>query len=612
VADDPKTINELFQVAAERYRNMEFLRYKLEDRWISIAYDDLARKVKHVALGLHALELAAGDRIAIWSENRPEWNVADLAVLAIGAADVPIYTTQARSQVEYILSDSAAKAMFVSSALLPSALAIRSRLPSLEILICFDDVMADPRDQSVMHFKKVADKGRALNAKDPGLYDELREAVAPGDLASQIYTSGSTGEPKGVMLTHKNLTSNVLFTYRWLGLERERDIALSYLPLSHIFERAVWYFFMYSGTVIAYAESIDAVARNLVEVRPTVMTSVPRMFEKIYARILERGIASRFPRRQILLWSLGIAREWARLKDRNRKISPWLALKHKIADFLAFKKVRQSVGGRIRLFISGGAPLAPEIAYVFAGAGLTILQGYGLTETSPSISCNTEKRNRIGTVGPVIEGVSLRIAPDGEILVKGDIVTAGYFNAPQENRDAFTEDGWFRTGDIGFVDEDGFLTITDRKKDLIKTSGGKYIAPQELESLIKASRFVSQVVVVGNGRKFASALIVPNLDMIRSYGELKGLKYPSMSKLLTDPKVIDLMERQVNKYTSDLAGYETVKRIALLEEELTVDSGELTPTLKPRRTFIEKKYAAVIDKLYGETARRPEPIVSGG
>src|SRR5262249_7896898 len=250
--------------------------------------------------------------------------------------------------------------------------------PSLEILICFDDVMADPRDQSVMHFKKVADKGRALNAKDRGLYDELREAIAPGDLASQIYTSGSTGEPKGVMLTHKNLTSNVLFTYRWLGLERERDIALSYLPLSHIFERAVWYFFMYSGTVIAYAESIDAVARNLVEVRPTVMTSVPRMFEKIYARILERGIASRFPPRQILLWSLGIGREWARLKDRNRKISPWLALKHKIADFLAFKKVRQSVGGRIRLFISGGAPLAPEIAYVFAGAGLTILQGYGL------------------------------------------------------------------------------------------------------------------------------------------------------------------------------------------------------------------------------------------
>jgi long-chain acyl-CoA synthetase len=608
---DPKTINELFAGAADRYRNVEFLRYKLDGRWISIAYDDLARKVKHVALGLHALGFTSGDRMAIWSANRPEWNVADLAVLAIGAADVPIYTTQARSQVEYILSDSNARAMFVSSALLPVALEIKSRVPSLEILICFDEVMADPRDKSVIHLKKVADKGRALNAKEPRLYEELRDAVAPDDLASQIYTSGSTGEPKGVMLTHKNLASNVLFTYRWLGIERERDLALSYLPLSHIFERAVWYLFMYSGTVVAYAESIDTVGQNLAEVRPTVMTSVPRMFEKIYARIMEQGIAAGFPRRQILLWSLGIAREWARLRDRNRKIGWLLALKHKVTDLLVYKKIRQTVGGRIRLFISGGAPLAPEIAYVFSGAGLTILQGYGLTETSPSVSCNTEKRNRIGTVGPIIDGVSVRIAPDGEILVRGDNVTSGYFNAPLENSEAFTQDGWFRTGDIGFIDDDGFLTITDRKKDLIKTSGGKYIAPQKLESLIKSSRFVSQVVVVGNGRKFASALVVPNMDMIRSYGEVKGLKYPSMSKLLTDPKVIDLMERQIEKYTGDLAGYEKVKRIALLENELTVDSEELTPTLKPRRSFIEKKYAAVIDSLYGESARRPEPIASG-
>ena len=426
----------------------------------------------------------------------------------------------------------------------------------------------------------------------------------PDDLATLLYTSGTTGDPKGVMLTHKNLTTNALNSYRWLNLEGRRDVALTYLPFSHIFERAVWYLYAHVGTVIVYAESIDAVAKNLIEISPTVMTSVPRMFEKIYARIVERGTAAKFPRRQIFLWSLGVARAWAEQKQGRRKSGPMLKLKHKIADLLVFKKWRDAVGGRIRVFISGGAPLAPEIGYMFEGAGLTILQGYGLTETSPSISCNTESRNRIGTVGPVMDNVSVRIDEDGEILVKGDTIMKGYYNRPSENLAAFTEDGWFRTGDIGHIDDDGFLVITDRKKELIKTSGGKYVAPQRVESLIKSSRFVSQVVVVGNARKFPSALIVPNFELLRSYAELKGISFDNDADLLINPKIIDLIERQVEKYTAELARFEKVKKIALLANEMTIESGELTPTLKVRRSVIDKKYSDVIAGLYEEKAQK--------
>jgi len=594
---EPKTLNELFNSAVDNHRESEFMRFKTGGEWRSLKFGEVARRVRELALGLHALGIRAGDRIAIWSENRPEWNLADLAALAIGAVDVPIYATQTRSQVEYILADSAARAILVSSAFAESALAIKSQLPDLEFVITLDKISGD-----VVDVESLIDQGRSLFGEQPGLYEGLWRAANPDDLATILYTSGSTGDPKGVMLTHKNLTSNVLNSARWLGLGGRHELALTYLPFTHIFERAVWYFYAHIGATVAYAESIETVAKNLLEVRPTAMTSVPRMFEKIYAKIIERGLSAGFPKRQIFLWSLDVGRRWAEKKDRRESIGFLLNLQHKIADALVFKKWREAVGGNVRLFISGGAPLAPEIAYLFFAAGLPILQGYGLTETSPSVSCNTETRNRIGTVGPVIDGVSVLIAEDGEILVKGDNVMKGYYNRPADNDEAFTSDGWFRTGDIGHIDPDGFLVITDRKKDLIKTSGGKYIAPQQLESLIKSSRFVSQVVVVGNARKFASALIVPNLELLRGYAQLKGIQYKHDSDLLTNPRIVDLLKRQVEKYTVDLAKYEKVKKLALLEREFTTESGELTPTLKPRRSVIEKKYASVIDRLYEEEA----------
>jgi long-chain acyl-CoA synthetase len=524
--------------------------------------------------------------------------LADLATLAIGAVDVPIYATQARSQVEYVLADSAARAIFVSSAFRDDALGIRDRLPALEFIILLDPTECET--SAVVNVEALVVKGRALYGEQPDLYESLWRGPTSDDLATILYTSGSTGDPKGVMLTHKNLTANVLSSARWLQMEDRRELALTYLPFSHVFERAAWYLYAHTGATIAYAESVDTVAKNLVEIRPTAMTSVPRMFEKIYARIIERGLSAGFPKRQIFLWALDVGRRWAERKDRGERIGPLLALQHKIADALVFKKWREAVGGNIRIFISGGAPLAPEIGYLFLAAGMSILQGYGLTETSPSVSCNTETRNRIGTVGPIIDGVGVRIAEDGEILVKGDNVMKGYYNRPDDNAEAFTSDGWFRTGDIGHIDADGFLVITDRKKDLIKTSGGKYIAPQRVESLIKSSRFVSQVVVVGNAHKFASALIVPNMELLRGYAQLKGIEFKSQRELLTNPRIIDLIRRQVDKYTADLARFEKVKKVALLEHELTTESGELTPTLKPRRSVIEKKYSSVIDQLYQE------------
>jgi len=597
---EPQTLNELFNGAVDRFRDSEFLRFKRDGEWKSLAFGEVARRVRELALGLYSVGLMGGDRVAIWSENRPEWNIADLASLAIGAVDVPIYSTQSLSQVEYILGDSGARAIFVSSSFLNEAVAIKTRVPSLEFVFAFDDIGEPGHNEGVITGGELVNKGRALFGEQPSLYESLWRGAKPDDLATLLYTSGTTGDPKGVMLTHKNLTANALNTFHWMDLEGKRDLALSYLPFSHVFERGAFYLYAHAGTVVAYAESIDTVAKNLLEVRPTVMTSVPRMFEKIYAKITERGLGSGFPKKQIFLWSLDVGREWAAKKNRGERLGARLNLKHKIADALVFKKWREVMGGRIRVFISGGAALAPEIGYLFSAAGLEILQGYGLTETSPSISCNTEARNRIGSVGPAMDGVSVRIAEDGEILVKGDTVMKGYYNRPAENVEAFTSDGWFRTGDIGEMDADGFLTITDRKKDLIKTSGGKYIAPQRVENLIKSSRFISQVFVVGNSRKFASALIVPNLQMLHDYAALKGIKYETDSELIANPRIVDLIQRQIDRHTSELARYETVKKVALLEHELTAESGDLTLTLKPRRSVIEKKYATVIDRLYQE------------
>ena len=414
-------------------------------------------------------------------------------------------------------------------------------------------------------------------------------------LATIIYTSGTTGEPKGVMLTHESFISNVLAISSSLPIS-SADVALSVLPLSHIFERTVFYVFCWNGVSIYYAPSFDQVGELLREVRPTIMTAVPRLFEKVYHRILKKGLSASGYRKRLFLWSLDVGRRYAEARDLRRFVSPFLASQHAIANKLVFSKWREGVGGRLRYFVSGGASLSPTLSYAFLAAGVTILQGYGMTETCV-VSANRPKDNRVGSVGLPFPGIEVKIAEDGEIVVRGENVMKGYLNHP-EATNAVLEDGWFATGDVGRIDKSGHLYITDRKKDLFKLSNGKYVAPQLLESLVKQSEFVNQAVVVGAGRKFPAVLIVPDWEsLIAAMPEGWGSK--TRVERSTDPDALKLVQREVTALTAELSDYERIRRVALLADDLTIDSGELTPTLKVKRRIIDEKFGKLIDDLYG-------------
>jgi long-chain acyl-CoA synthetase len=451
-----------------------------------------------------------------------------------------------------------------------------------------------------MSFSDLLARGRAADREQPNLYETLADGVGPESLATLIYTSGTTGDPKGVMLTHANLVSNALANFQSSDL-KEREVALTFLPFSHVLERTVIYMYLYAGVSIFYAENVDAVARDLVEVRPHFMTSVPRLFEKILARAIEKAEEKGPRQAAIARWAMEVGKQWARARSEGRNTGLFLNLKHKIADALVYSKLRQALGGRIRALVSGGAPLAPELSQFFYGAGLPIYQGYGLTESSPVITCNTPQANRLGSVGKPVMKVSVRIAEDGEILASGPNIMRGYYNRPAETEAALETDAegrvWLRTGDVGYVDSDGFLFITDRKKDLLKTSGGKYIAPQPIESAIKRSPYVNQVVVIGDGRKFPAALIVPQMDAVRAYARRQGIAAEE-SELTRRAEIIGLIEKEVETHTTDLSQYEKIKAVLLLPRELTVESGELTPTLKVKRRVVVEKHKERIDQLY--------------
>lgn len=520
----------------------------------------------------------------------------DAGCLFAGAIDVPIYPTLTPPQVRYILKDCGARVLAISNReKFDQMRGVLKECEALERVIFLDSSAAD--EAAGLTLEQLRDRGRALISRAPELVRAFSREVQPQDLATILYTSGTTGEPKGVMLTHANLVSNLLDSSGHLSFGKH-DIVLSVLPLSHIFERQAMYMYLYQGMAVYYAESLETIGPNLREVRPTILVGVPRIFEKIYARIKERVAEKGKVNLGLLMWAVAVAKEVAHYQVEKKRLGIVLGLKHRIANKLVFSKWRAAFGGRIRLLVSGGAALPEELGYIYIGAGIPIIQGYGLTETSPVITTGILEDNRVGTVGKPIKHVEIRIAADGEIETRGPHIMRGYYNKPAETAAVFTADGWFRTGDIGKIDSDGFLTITDRKKELFKTSGGKYIAPQALEQLIKGSRFVNQVVLIGNGRKFPAALIVPNWEQIESYARLKGLKETSRPELCRSPKIIDLFERQVAQLTPDLAQYERVKKVALLENEFTIEGGELTPTLKVKRRVIDEKYRSVIDELY--------------
>lgn len=600
-ADEPKTLVDAFVAVGRKHARPDALNFKREGVWTPVSSDEMLARIRRIAAGLNSIGVKHGDRVAILSESRLEWTLVDGGCLFCGAVDVPIYPTLNPSQVRYILNDSGSRVLILAN--YAKFLEIKEVLPEcreLQQVIFFESANVTPATGITL--AELEQKGKQAQEADPALNERLEHEATSEDLATIIYTSGTTGEPKGVMLTHSNLVSNLIDSSGHLSFG-SHDIALSVLPLSHVFERQALYMYLYQGMAVYYAESLDTIGPNLREVRPTILVGVPRIFEKIYARIRERAAQEGRLHVALLSWAVDVARDYAKQLIFHRPISLWLKLKHHIASRLVFSRWRQAFGGRIRLLVSGGAALPEDLGYIYVGAGIPIIQGYGLTETSPVITTGQLDDNRVGTVGKAIPNVQIRIAEDGEIEVRGPNVMRGYYNKPADTRAVFTDDGWFKTGDIGTIDADGFLRITDRKKELFKTSGGKYISPQPIEQAIKGSRFVNQVVLIGAGRKFAAALIVPAWEHIDSYTKLKGIDVKSRSELCTHPKIIDLFERQIEKLTEDLARYEKVKKVALLEKELTIEGGELTPTLKVKRRVIDEKYRDVIEQLYDENEK---------
>src|SRR6478672_11408948 len=540
--------------AVRAHNKSDALNYRADGKWCNIPAETFIERVKNCALGLAALGVRPGDRIALLSENRPEWSIVDMAILSLGAINVPIYTTQAVEQIEYILSDSGSKAIFISNRRhykhAQPALAKRP----LEHLIFFEAEVAELVERGIS-LNEMEERGREVAEQRPDAFDAYLQSVRAEDLATIIYTSGTTGEPKGVMLTHNNFMSNVLSIAKGLPITAT-DVALSVLPLSHIFERAGFYVFCYCGVSVYYSASFDQVGENLREVAPTVMTAVPRLFEKVYHRIIKKGMAEKGIKKNIFMRSLAVGQRYGELKDKRRWISPQLAIKQNLASKLVFSKWRAGVGGRLRYFVSGGAPLAPALSYAYLAAGIPILQGYGATETC-IVCANRPGNNHVGSVGIPFEGIELRIAEDGEILIKGPNVMRGYYGQPEATA-AVLKDGWFYTGDVGHMDKEGRLYITDRKKDLFKLSNGKYVAPQLIESLLKESEFVSQVVVVGAGRKQPAALIVPDWENLNEALAATGEKSAPKDReaLSKYAPAIKLVQRDIANLTASLADYE--------------------------------------------------------
>lgn len=598
LADEPRTLGELFRYGAEKFDLIDSLNYKRDGEWKHISSRTFVERAGNISLGLYSLGLRKGDRAAIIAANSSEWTLTDAGCQMAGVLDVPIYTTLAPASVRYIIDDSQARILFVENGTMYARIADHlAECDSIEKLVFFD--LEGVELDNAMSLAELEELGAEVGKTQPELLNELSSAVEPGDVATLIYTSGTTGEPKGVMLSHNNIISNVIDCGEKYSFG-DRDTPLSVLPLSHIFERSAMYLYFFNGMSVHYAESIEKVPDNLREVRPTIFIGVPRIFEKVYAKAKLKAAQSGGLKEKIFDWAIEIAKQYALTNERREDVPLGLKLKHALADRLVYRKLREFFGGRLRYCITGGAALPDEIYLIFTGAGISIMQGYGLTETSPVITSNNPIDMKLGTVGKPIRNMKVRIAADGEIEASGPGVMLGYYNKEQATREAFTDDGWFRTGDIGEIDDEGFLKITDRKKELFKTSGGKYIAPSPIEQMIRSSRFVNQAVLIGNERKFASALIVPNFEMLDSYAKHKGFKPMSPAEYCSDPKIIDLFERQVASATQGLAKFESVKKIALLEKELSVDGGELTPTMKMKRRVIDSKYKDVIDRIYSE------------
>jgi len=577
-----QTLNDIFFAIAGRDQPRCMLR-RTDAGWQPISSRDFAAKISAVAQALLSWGISRGDRVAILSENRHEWMVADFACMLLGAVVVPIYTTLTPEQTAYILSDSGARAIFISSQKhLEKVLSIL-QTTGVEKVAVMDDV-TDPRAIKMSVLMQLPG--------DPQL-ETIGRAAQPEQLATIIYTSGTTGTPKGVMLTHGNMASNINYSLREFGFG-EGMSCVSFLPLSHVTARSVDLGLLYRGVTLAHLPQIDQLPQALREVRPSILLSVPRVYEKIHSQVELN--AAKFPKKQIYRWALrtGHSYQAESLAGKTPKSPSW-----KLANKLVFSKVRAGIGGRVEFFISGGAPLGRELAEWYADIGIRIHEGYGLTETSPVIAVNTPNAHRVGSVGKPLGNVEVRIAEDGEILVRGPSVFGAYWNKPQETREAFVDD-WFKTGDIGRIDEDGFLYVTDRKKDLLKTSGGKFIAPQPIESSFKHSPWIAEAIVIGDKRKFPAVLIIPNFPAVETYARMEGLAFSTRDELIAIPEVHAHYAEIVRSVNKDLAQFERLKKFRLVPEELSSANGTLTASMKIRRRAIEEHFKHEIDEMYAE------------
>src|SRR5216683_2763661 len=573
-----------------------------DSTWESISSAELLRRVAGLSMALVELGVKPGDPVGLFAANRPEWHTADFAINGSGGVTVPIYFNESPDRLTYILKHSGARVIIVAGAeQLKRFLPCRAQLPELEHVIVAD-ADADVPPECLRYETLIASAGGSEIAS----YRMRASQVLPGQLASIIYTSGTTGEPKGVMLTHTNICSNATDSCITSDMNTGVDIAVSFLPLAHIYGRTMDYVLIFSGITVAYVEDVNLLSQALLEVHPSVMAAVPRVFEKIYARIMEQGSKNTGIKRKLFDWAMKVAKQAAPWRCGLKPASPALKLQWALADKLVYSKIRVGTGGQLRIVFSGGAPLSRDLAEFFWAIGVLIYQGYGLTETSPVLTSNYPV-NRVGSSGKPIPNVLIRIAEDGEILAKGPCVMQGYYKNTDATREAVTPDGWFHTGDIGYLDSDNYLFITDRKKDLIKTAGGKFVAPQPIENALKTSPYILNAMIVGDQRRFVVALIVPNAATVSAKLQDQGVRLASHEEIAAHPAVRSLIETEVKRLTAHLAQWETIKRFALLPEDFTFDNGSLTFTLKLKRRVVEQNHREVIDKLYADSY---EPVSS--
>ena len=573
-------------------------RYKKDGQWLALTFKESVDQAEKIAAGFAFYGIEKGDKIALLSTNRVEWALIDYAALSLGAALVPVYPTLLKDQVQYILNDSEAKIVIVEdNDQIDKVNLIRNDLDKVEEYFYIDKIV--DTDNIPWHdLDSLADKGDSFLKKNPDYVTTSLQKIKREDIATIIYTSGTTGEPKGAILSHKNFLSNLDCVSQLFECYPE-DVFLSFLPLSHILERtAGHYFSCYHAAMVAYAESVDAVAANMQEIKPTLMISVPRLYEKMYSRVLEAVDSGSPLKRKLFHWSIEVGRDYLKLIKEKEAVPVSMKIKKAIASKLVFSKLKDRVGGRLRYFVSGGAPLSAEIGEFFSAAGLIILEGYGLTETSPGISFNSPESYKFGTVGVPLPGYEVKIADDGEIMTRGDHVMIGYLNKEAESKEAIDEDGWFYTGDIGFIDDEGYLTITDRKKNIIVTSGGKNIAPQPIENKLVTGKYIEQAVVIGDNRKFCSAVIVPDQEAAKKWAQNANIDYNDITALINHPKFNEVLQNEIDLLTEDFSSFERIQKILLVATPFSIESGELTPSLKVKRKVVEEKYASQIDELY--------------